>query len=211
MILTMAKEIIESKGYELNSNGYYEKDGEELSIDITTHEAFIEKQRIAAVLVEQFQAIGINATTRNEAGGTWGENRAFGEYEAQMNWEMCGSVNEPWNSSDRINVRWTLPEGERQSGNYPRWSGEAAEAYGALIDEMGSLPLGDPRVAELFNEASQIYMDELPVIPITQAKKIIPFDTTYWTGWPTFENDYIHPPTWWQSTHVIIHNLEPAQ
>jgi peptide/nickel transport system substrate-binding protein len=53
-------------------------------------------------------------------------------------------------------------------------------------------------------------MDELPVIPITQAKKIIPFDTTYWTGWPTFENDYIHPPTWWQSTHVIIHNLQPA-
>ncbi|MEZ4837264.1 MAG: hypothetical protein R2873_35575, partial [Caldilineaceae bacterium] len=86
----------------------------------------------------------------------------------------------------------------------------AAEAYGALIDEMGTLPLGDPRVEELFLEASAIYMDELPVIPITQAKKIIPFDTTYWTGWPTFENDYIHPPTWWQSTHVIIHNLQPA-
>ncbi|MEZ4640900.1 MAG: hypothetical protein R2856_39075, partial [Caldilineaceae bacterium] len=74
----------------------------------------------------------------------------------------------------------------------------------------GTLPLGDPRVEELFLEASAIYMDELPVIPITQAKKIIPFDTTYWTGWPTFENDYIHPPTWWQSTHVIIHNLQPA-
>jgi peptide/nickel transport system substrate-binding protein len=207
----MSKEIFESKGYTLNSNGYYEKDGEELSIDITTHEAFIEKQRIAAVLVEQFQAVGINATTRNEAGGTWGDNRQFGNYEAQMNWEMCGSVNEPWNSSNRINVSWTKAEGERQDGNYPRWAGEAAEAYGALIDEMGTLPLGDPRVEELFIEASQIYMDELPVIPITQAKKIIPFDTTYWSGWPTFENDYIHPPTWWQSTHVIIHNLEPAQ
>jgi peptide/nickel transport system substrate-binding protein len=207
----MSREIIESKGYTLNSNGYYELDGQELTLDITTHEAFIEKQRIAAVLVEQFQAIGINVTTRNEAGGTWGENRQFGNFEAQMNWEMCGSVNEPWNSSDRINVSWTMPEGERQDGNYPRWAGEAAETYGALVDEMGTLPLGDPRVEELFIEASAIYMDELPVIPITQARKIIPFDTTYWTGWPTFENDYIHPPTWWQSTHVIIHNLQPAQ
>lgn len=207
----MAKEIIESKGYTLNSNGYYEKDGEELSIDITTHEAFIEKQRIAAVLVEQFQTIGINATTRNEAGSTWGENRDFGNFDAQMNWEMCASVNEPWASLDLANVRWLEDQGVRSPQNEMRWSGEAADAYGALVDEMGTLPLGDPRVEELFIEAMSIYMDELPVIPITQAKKIIPFDTTYWTGWPTFEDDYVHPPTWWQSTHVIIHNLEPAQ
>ena len=31
------------------------------------------------------------------------------------------------------------------------------------------------------------------------------------TGWPTFEDQYIHPPTWWQHTHVIIHNLKPAK
>lgn len=206
-----SKEIIESKGYALNGNGYYEKDGKELSLDITTHEAFIEKQRIAAVLVEQFQAVGINATTRNEAGGTWGDNRAFGNFESQMNWEMCNSVNEPWASMDRANVLWTKPQGERADGNYMRWTGEAADAYGAIVDEMGSLPLGDPSIQGLFNEAMKIYMDELPIIAVTQAKKIIPFDTTYWTGWPTFEDDYIHPPTWWQHTHVIIHNLQPAQ
>ena len=57
--------------------------------------------------------------------------------------------------------------------------------------------LGDPRVEELFVEAMGIWFDELPVIPITQAKKIIPFNTTYWTGWPTADA-YIHPPTWWQ-------------
>jgi peptide/nickel transport system substrate-binding protein len=206
-----AREIIESKGYTLNSNGYYEKDGKELSLDITTHEAFIEKQRIAAVLVEQFQAVGINATTRNEAGGTWDENRDFGNFEGRMGWQTCGSVNEPWNSLDTFNDQWLVPAGERASRNWWRWSGDGAVAYSDIVDEMGVLPLGDPQVEELFVEAMKIWFDELPAIPVTQAKKIIPFDTTYWTGWPTFENDYIHPPTWWQSTHVIIHNLEPAQ
>jgi peptide/nickel transport system substrate-binding protein len=67
-----AAEIIESKGYVKNANGYYEKDGKELTMDITTHEAFIEKQRIAQVLVEDFQAAGINASTRNEAGSHLG-------------------------------------------------------------------------------------------------------------------------------------------
>ncbi len=207
----MAKEIFESKGYTLNGNGYYEKDGVELTINMSTHEAFIEKQRIAAVLVEQFQAVGINATSRNEAGGTWDTNRQMGTFDVQMNWHMCDSVNEPWASMDHANVKWLKPIGERSERNEMRWSGEAAEAYSAIVDEMGSLPLGDPQLQGLFDEAMEIYIDELPVIPVTQAKKIIPFDTTYWTGWPTFEDDYIHPPAWWQHTHVIVHNLQPAQ
>lgn len=209
-----AKSIIESKGYTLNeSTGYYEKDGEELGLDITTHEAFIEKQRIAQVVVEQLQAVGINAVNRNEAGGVWGDNHQFGEFEARMGWQTCGSVNEPWASLDTFNTKWLKPIGERTQGNQNawRWSGEVADQYSAIVDEMGTLPLGDPKVEELFIEAMDLWFEQLPVIPITQAKKIIPFDTTYWTGWPTFENDYIHPPTWWQHTHVIIHNLEPAQ
>ena len=201
-------EIFTAKGYEKNSNGYWEKDGEELGLDLSTHEAFIEKQRIAQVLVEQLQAAGINVVNRNEAGGTWDDVRNFGEFEGQMNWHMCASVNEPWASSDIANTSWLAPAGERANGNPMRWSGEKADQYSAIVDEMGTLPLGDPKVEELFIEASKIFFEELPVIPITQAKKIIPFDTTYWTGWPTFENDYIHPPTWWQQTHVIIHNLE---
>lgn len=112
--------------------------------------------------VEEFQAIGINATTRNEAGGTWGDNRAFGNFDSQMNWEMCGSVNEPWNSSNRANVDWTKPQGERADGNYMRWSGEAAEKSGALLDEMGSLHLGDPKVEALFVEASRSCLTNCP-------------------------------------------------
>jgi peptide/nickel transport system substrate-binding protein len=205
----LAKEMIEANGYVMNeSSGYYEKDGEELTLDITTHEAFIEKQRIAQVLVEQLQSVGINATNRNEAGGTWGENFDFGNFESRMGWQTCGSVNEPWASLDTFNTSWLVPVGERANGNDWRWSGDAADQYSAIVDEMGGMPLGDPAIQDLYNEAMDIWFDELPVIPITQAKKIIPFDTTYWTGWPTFEDDYIHPPTWWQHTHVIIHNLE---
>ncbi len=207
----LAKQIIESKGWKMGDDGYYYKDGKQLTLDITTHEAFIEKQRIAQVLVEQFQRIGINATNRNEAGGTWGENFDMGNFEARMGWQTCGSVNEPWASMDRFNVRWLRPVGERASGNQWRWSGPAAEEYSKLVDEIGSLPLGDPKIDELFVKATKIWFEELPVIPITQARKIIPFDTTYWTNWPTAKNDYIHPPTWWQHTHYIIHNLKPAK
>jgi peptide/nickel transport system substrate-binding protein len=204
-----AAAIIESKGYAKNGD-YYEKDGKQLSLDITTHEAFIEKQRIGDVVVEQLQALGINATRRNEAGSQWDENYRNGNFEARMGWYTCGSVNEPWASLDTFNVSWVKPIGERADFNGWRWQGADAEAYSKIVDEMGTLPLGDPKLQELFNEAMGIWFKNLPAIPITQAKKIIPFDTKYWTNWPTAENDYFHPPTWWQGTHYIIHELKSA-
>jgi peptide/nickel transport system substrate-binding protein len=202
-----AREIIESKGYTMGSDGYYELNGEQLSLDITTHEAFIEKQRIAAVIVEQLQAVGINASTRNEAGSTWTDNFQRGNFEARMGWQNCGSVNEPWASMDTLNARHIKPVGEVASFNGWRWNNER---YSELVDQIGVLPLGDPAIDPLFVEAMRLYYAELPTIPITQARKLIPLNTTYWTNWPSAENNYTSAWTWWQSTHLIIHALQPA-
>jgi peptide/nickel transport system substrate-binding protein len=206
-----AQQIIESKGYTKGSDGYYAKDGKQLAMDITTDEAYIEKQRIAQVVVEQLQAVGINATTRNEAGATWTEEFQTGKFDAKIGWQTCNSVNEPWASMDTFNTKWLKPVGERADFDAWRWQGAPADQYSKLVDEIGTLPLGDPKIDDLFVQAMTIWLDELPVIPITQAKKIIPFNETYWTGWPSAANKYIHPPTWWQgNTEEIILKLQPT-
>ncbi len=202
-----AQAIFEAKGY-TRSGDYYEKDGQQLAMVIETHEAFIEKQRIADQLVEMFQAAGINATHRKVAGATWGDNLNFGNFEVRMGWQNCGSINEPWATMDTLSNRWIMPVGERASNNGWRWDNQE---YSDLVAQIGELPLGDPQIAELAQQALTIYYAELPTIPITQAKKLIPFDQTYWTNWPTADNNYLHSTTWWQSTHLIIHNLQPAQ
>jgi peptide/nickel transport system substrate-binding protein len=203
-----AKQIIESKGYTMGGDGYYAKDGKTLQMLITTHEAFIEKQRIAQVMVEQLQAVGINATTKTQAGSAWQDEFERGTFETRMGWQTCGSINEPWASLNQLNQSWVKPVGERADSNGWRWKNEE---YSKIVDQIGTMPLGDPKINDLFVKASEIYLSELPVIPITQAKKLIPFDTTYWTNWPTADNNYLHATTWWQSTHVIIDNLKPAK
>ncbi len=202
-----AQKIFESKGW-VKKGDYYEKDGKQLAMAIETHEAFIEKQRIADQLVEMFQAAGINATHRKIAGATWGDNLAFGKFEVRMGWQNCGSINEPWATLDTLSNRWLKPVGERASTNGWRWNNQE---YSDLVAQIGVLPLGDPKIDELTKKALSLYYKELPTIPVTQAKKLIPFDTTYWTGWPDAKNNYLHATTWWQSTHIIIHNLKPAQ
>ena len=202
-----AQKIIESKGW-VKKGDYYEKGGKQLAMAIETHEAFIEKQRIADQLVEMFQAAGINATHRKLAGATWGDNLNFGKFEVRMGWQNCGSINEPWATLDTMNSRWVVPVGERANNNGWRWNNKE---YSALVDQIGSLPLGDPKIDDMTKQALALYYKELPTIPITQAKKLIPFDTTYWTNWPDSKNNYLHSTTWWQSTLIILVNLKKAQ
>ncbi len=124
-----------------------------------------------------------------------------------MGWQNCGSVNEPWFSMDTLNDSWLKPVGERANTNGWRWNNAR---YSDLVDQIGTLPLGDPAIEPLFIEAASIYLDELPTIPVTQAKKLIPHNWTYWVNWPTAENNYTSAWTWWQSTHLVIHEIQPA-
>lgn len=202
--------LIESAGYTLNADGLYELDGNVLSVSIEVPNDTIEYIRSNNELVEQLIAAGINASSQPLTGAAIDDNRRQGNYEAQWNWEQCGSVNEPWVSMDTLSTRWYAPIGERAAFNFWRWNTEGAQAYTDIVDQIGSLPLGDPQIVDLVVEAYQYVWDETPMIPLVQAEKLVPFDTTYWTNWPTAENNYNHPATWWNSTHQIILNLQRA-
>jgi peptide/nickel transport system substrate-binding protein len=202
--------LIEGAGYTLNGDGFYEKDGTVLAVTIQVGNDTIEYVRSNNEIVEQLRAAGIDAVSQPLTGSTHGDNRALGNFEASWNWDQCGSINEPWNSMNSMSTNRFSAIGERASGNQQRWNTPGTEAYTAIVDEIGSMPLGDPAIIDMVVEAYRYVWDETPVIPLLQAIKLVPFDTTYWTGWPTAENNYNHPATWWNSTHQIIHNLTKA-
>lgn len=204
--------LIEAAGWTRDGD-YYTKDGETLSVDIHVNSASTEYTRTIDVIVEQLQRAGIDArAVPVENGVFWGEVLPFGAYEMSYSWLSCGSVNEPWASMGRYTVKDVVPVGERSPGfnNTSRWDGEAAEAYSAIVDDIGSRPLGDEEVPALVAEAYAHLDAEMPFIPLVQAAKLLPMNTTYWEGWPTADNYYNHPFFWWNHTHQIIHNLEPA-
>jgi len=204
-----ARALIEAEGYSVNSSGIYEKDGSELSLVIQAHENILDLRQQSEVIVEQLRAVGINASLQVLAGGTWFDNIALGNYQGFVSWMPCGSINEPWATMDWGNANWFVPVGERSpnNNNLARW--QNAE-YSSLLDQIGVLPIGDETIPGLVLEAYRIWYDELPYVPTTQAAFVLPFNTTYWTGWPTADDPYSPPTTWWQNAHMIIHNLQPA-
>ena len=208
-----AQALIEGQGWTRDGD-YYAKDGETLSASIHVNSASTEYTRTIDVIVEQLQRAGIDArAVPVENGVFWGEVLPFGSYEMTYSWLSCGSVNEPWASMGRYTTDDVVPVGERSPGfnNTARWDGEAAEAYSAIMDDIEARPLGDEEIPALVAEAYQYLDAEVPFVPLVQAAKLIPFNTTYWNGWPTDENYYNHPFFWWNHTHQIIHNLEKAE
>ncbi len=204
------KKLIEAAGYKLNSSGIYEKDGKTLTLSIMVPNDTIEYVRSNNEIVEELKAAGIDATSQPVTGAVMINARALGNIEGLWNWDVCGSVSEPWYSMNGLNVSFYRPVGERASADYWRWNTDGAKAYGKIVDQIGSLPLGDPKVIDLTVQAYKYLADEMPLIPLAQAEKLVPFDTTYWTNWPTATNNYNHPATWWNSTHQIILNLHKA-
>jgi len=205
--------LIEAEGWTRNGD-YYEKDGETLAVEIHVNSASTEYTRTIDMVVEQLQRAGIDArAVPVENSVFWGEVLPFGNFTMSYSWLSCGSVNEPWASMGRYTVKDVVPVGERSPGfnNTPRWDTAAAEAYSAIVDEMSALPLGDPAIPDMVAEAYQYLDAEMPFIPLVQAYKLMPFNTTYWEGWPTNENYFNHPFFHWNSGHQIIHNLTKAE
>ena len=206
-----ARAIIEARGYTLNDQGVYEKDGQPLTARILANTASAETTGTVDLLVEQLQRAGIDArSVPVEDGVFWGEVIPLGNYEMSYSWLSCGSVNEPWASMTRYTNNTMAPVGERAPGynNTGRWNTAATDRYTDIVNRIGRLSLDDPEIPGLVAQAYRYLHTETPFIPLVQAAKVLSFNTTYWTGWPSAEDFYVHPMHWWNSTHLIIHNLE---
>lgn len=209
-----ARELIESKGWTRSGDGYYTLDGQELSLQIDTPTEATELSRYAEVIAEQLERVGIRATLRRLAFATFADNIRIGEFQAATDFSACGSVSEPWFSMDLFHERRAAPVGQAGTGgttstggNGVRW---ANAEYSRHVDAMASLPLGDPGIAEHFVAAAREYLRDLPFFAAAHAKKLYSHNTTYWTGWPSREDNFIHPPMVWNSSHRVIHHLQRA-
>lgn len=199
-----AKSLIESKGYQMGSSGFYEKDGQTLSVDILVKsEATVGPPLIVSMLND----VGIDAAPTALASAAYFDNRNRGDFQIETTHVACGSVTEPFDELNNLHSRWIRPEGEIRSNNY--WSWSNAE-YDEIVDQIGNLPANDPQEKELFGQALEIRLRENPIFPLSQQKRIVPYTTRYWTNWPTAENDYFHPPNWWMTFLMPILNIRPS-
>jgi peptide/nickel transport system substrate-binding protein len=198
--------LMEKNGYVKDSEGFWSKDGERLTFELGgALELFGD---IGPVVAEQLRRAGFDTEYINPPDhwariGT-GEPTSYVFFVGNP-----GSVGgDPFATMLLYHELLAQPTGEQGWPNVWRWQNEE---YSAIVDEMSALPLGHPDTVDLYREAMEIWLPDLPSVPFIQWIHRMPMNTTYWTGWPTEDDPYVNGAVW-QLTHpMTLRRLEAVQ
>ena len=119
-----------------------------------------------------------------------------------------GSVNDPYHTL-RLYQSATVAVPGAHLVNFAKWKNEA---YNKIVDEVFVTDMTNkPRLLELFHKAMEIWIPELPDIPLVHNFHRIPMNTTHWKNWPTEETPYVNGAFWHLTYAMVLWNLQPTQ
>jgi len=207
-----ATAIFESLGFTKGADGIWvTPNGTRLELSILTPAPWIEKRRMATVLVDQLTTGGVDTVMKIVEVGPFGDGIMTGTFDSAVLWYCPLGGFEPYSFLVLMHSKYWRPIGEATTGWHTNCERFKNATYDAIVDEMEQTPEDDPRYTELFREAMEIWLDNLPGIPITLSKKLIPFDTYYWTGWPTAKNPWFNPQAWHGHFLMPLTGIRPRE
>ncbi|MCC6005372.1 MAG: ABC transporter substrate-binding protein [Thermofilum sp.] len=167
---------------------------------------------LAEHLAEEARKIGIEIIVKPTTSATW-DLQALGQIDMNLYW-LCTST--PWNNDPYYLLE---PFHSKYAKMYPvgtrmlagSWVRLVDPELDKIIDELSTIPTDSPRGLELLKKGLEIWMRDLPAIPIVETIFEMGWSTKYWTGWPTPDNFYLWPPNWWPEFLFVILNLKPAR
>jgi peptide/nickel transport system substrate-binding protein len=198
--LDKSGQLLTQAGYAKGGDGFWAKDGKKLSMAITTFSVFA---NIAPLVVTQLQNAGIDASFAMPT--TFYNDMTTGTAEAFI-FGHGGSVRDPYETMELYHSKWYKPTGTAATQFY-RWKNAD---YDAVVDQMATIGGSDPKTKELFLKGTEIWLKELPDVPLLQFYHRIPMNQTYWTNWPTQDNPYINGAFWHRTALLIMLGVQPA-
>ena len=205
-----AAEILDGLGFAAGSDGIRVDDqGNRLSFNIITPaEVGVGEYQIAQDLVEEAAKVGIELTVQAVTGPVFDESTQTGNFDITSHW-LCGAFIDALNLYQPFQSKNSAPIGERATaGNWIRLEDADLDAAVAKLE---TLSPDSEEAKAAYSDALRAWMKAMPAIPVVQTIYIMPWNETYWTNWPTEENMYTVPFTWWALWYPVSFQVKPKQ
>jgi peptide/nickel transport system substrate-binding protein len=169
----------------------------------------VEQVKVAAVVSDQLSAAGIDVQVEQMAASAREPLLLAGDYDLAFNAFCPGYITE---NLELFHSKYYVPLGEpapwyeRNSFRYQN------PEFDAIVDQMLALPPdAEAELIPLFQQAMEIWLPDLPVIPLVQAPALVPFNSTYWQGWPTAADPWNMPVSWWATFNLVLNGYANAE
>ncbi|MCO5216298.1 MAG: ABC transporter substrate-binding protein [Thermomicrobiales bacterium] len=207
--LDAANELLDGLGAtERDGDGIRILDGKPLKLTmICPLDTASPEYQAGMVLVDSAKEVGIDMELKALAWSAHWDAFDTGDYDLSVHW-ICGMQFDPVQFFNWYHSENYFPVGERTNrGNAVRFQNAD---FDALVDE---LRISDPTLEEnkqKFFDTLELFMDESPTIASVQQVFPVFFSTSVWEGWPTEEDPYAIPGSWWGHYMFTIGGLRRA-
>lgn len=207
-----ARSILADAGYEdTDGDGFVEApDGSAIDLSLIVPNGWTDWMESIRVVSEGAAEVGIQVTPEFPDFAALLEARNSGNFDLVINNEKQISST-PWEYFDYM---FRLPIEEQQvTSNFARYENEDAWD---LVQQFDQTPSDDPEaLQEIASQLEEIFLTDLPVIPLWYNGAWSQANTSVWSNWPAAdgENNTL-PVTWngfWNMTGVLmLAELEPT-
>jgi peptide/nickel transport system substrate-binding protein len=196
-------ELLTNKGWKKDSSGIWANtQGKKLSLDILGSSGFA---AVGPIFVEHLKRQGVEASYSMPPDA--GDRFTKGDYNGMI-YGHGGSVSEPYYTLRLYQTATTAVPGAHLV-NFAQWKNAD---YDKIVDQVFITPMDDKKkLTDLFRQAMEIWLPELPDIQICEFYHRIPMNTTYWTGWPTKDDAYVNGAFWHLTFQLVLNKLTPTQ
>ncbi len=198
------EELLTAKGWKKDAQGFWvDSQNRRIKIEIIGFGATI--NQVGPVITELLKRQGVDASFAIPP--DFDDRFQKGEYTGAI-YGHGGSVKDPYDTL-RLYQSATVAVPGAHLVNFTKWKN--AE-YDKIVDEVFITGMDDKaKLMQLWRKAMEIWIPELPDIPLTYNYHRIAMNQTYWKNWPTDDNNYVNEAFWHLTWPIVLWNLEPTQ
>ena len=207
----VATELLERAGFKKQGNQWMKPDGTPFSITLLVEgDPRPVTTRAGTMVAQQWREFGIDAKTQAYPTDFFPRVET-GDYEAAIAWSV-----ETWGGHpdlsyflDSWHSEFLKPPGENQPPrNRQRWKNAELDK---IIEQIRSIGFDDPKGIDLGQQYIKLAAQEMPNIPLMSYNVFTVMDQTYWTGYPSAEDDpYTDPVPNWSNSRYMMVKLRPT-
>ncbi|QMU77611.1 ABC transporter substrate-binding protein [Streptacidiphilus sp. PB12-B1b] len=186
-----ADQLLQSIGAVKGADGIYTLNGRKLSFTIINNGGYSDWVAALQTVAQGMKAAGIQLNVDNLSQNDYTTKLLNGQFQLAYYSETGGPAPyyelRQWLYSSN-----SAPIGQPAATNYERFSDPAVDKlfnqYAATADQATQ--------KAIVGQLEQVMLNQVPIIPVTEAAAWYQYDTKDFTGWVTQQNDYAVPSVW---------------